>query len=91
MVVTLENTKAWLRIESTTEDALIESFIGAAEELVEGILRFPLSELEVVPESIHQAIYYGVSQFYEKRNELVMTELIQSMRGLLAMHRREAW
>ena len=46
MVVTLENTKNWLKVESNDDDALIENSIAAAEGLVEGILRFPLSDFE---------------------------------------------
>jgi len=91
LVVTLENTKVWLRVESNDEDALIESFIVTAEDIVSGILRFPLAEFEEVPEPIKHAIYYGVSQFYERRNELVMGELIDTMKRLLFMYRREAW
>lgn len=91
MIVSLEKTKAWLRVESNDEDALIESFIVAAEDIVTGILRYPLTEFEEIPEPVKHAIYYGVSQFYERRNELVMGELIDTMKRLLFMYRREAW
>ena len=39
MVVTLEDTKKWLRIDVDTENALIEAMIETAEDIVEGILR----------------------------------------------------
>ncbi len=54
MIVTLEKTKEWIRVESNDEDALIESFIAAAEDIVSGILRFPLSELSEVPETVNR-------------------------------------
>lgn len=91
MVVNLENTKAWLRVEGNDEDALIESFIAAAEDMVEGILRFPLSEFSDVPEPVKHAIYFAVSKLYEERNELNTGSLTEVLKALLFSYRRVAW
>ncbi|WP_139904003.1 head-tail connector protein [Clostridium thermarum] len=92
MIVTLEETKLWLRVEHSDEDALIESFIAAAEELVEGILRFPLSEFEVsIPEAIKYAVFFTVSKFYEERNELNMEEINSVLKALLFSYRKVDW
>ena len=92
MIVTLEETKLWIRVEHSDEDALIESFILAAEELVEGILRFPLSEFEgSVPEAIKHAVFFTVSKFYEDRNELNMEEVNSILRALLSSYRKADW
>lgn len=91
MVVTLEETKEWLRVESNDEDALIESFMGAAEDIVEGVLRYPLSELESVPETIRQTVIFCVSRLYEERNQIQPIELIESVKGFLYAYRKEAW
>lgn len=92
MIVTLEETKIWVRVEHNDEDALIESFIMAAEELVEGILRFPLSEYEEsVPEAVKHAVYFTVSKFYEERNELDMQGITEVLKALLFSYRREQW
>ena len=92
MIVTLEETKLWIRVEHSDEDALIESFILAAEELVEGILRFPLSEFEgIVPEAIKHAVFFTVSKFYEDRNELDMAEINDVLRALLFSYRKAEW
>lgn len=92
MVVTLENTKEWIRVESNNEDALIESFILVAEDIVEGILRFPLSDYgEEVPESVKHSIYFGVSKFYEERNEIDMKGLIEILNALLFSQRKVEW
>ena len=92
MIVTLEETKLWIRVEHSDEDALIESFILAAEELVEGILRFPLSEFEgSVPEAIKHAVFFTVSKFYEDRNELNMEEVNSILRALLSSYRKAEW
>jgi len=89
--VTLENTKAWLRIEANNEDALIESFIVAAEDMVEGILRFPLAEFAVVPEPVKHAIYFAVSKLYEERNELDTATLTEVLKALLFSYRQVQW
>jgi hypothetical protein len=91
LVVNLENTKAWLRVEGNDEDALIESFIAAAEDMVEGILRFPLSEFSDVPEPVKHAIYFAVSKLYEERNELNTGSLTEVLKALLFSYRRVAW
>jgi len=91
LIVTLEKTKEWLRVESGDEDALIESFITAAEDIVGGILRFPLSEFEEVPETVKQAIYYAVSVMYEQRESLDIVALINTLRGMLFVYRKDEW
>jgi hypothetical protein len=92
LVVTLEKTKEWLRVEGNTEDPLIESLILAAEDIVEGILRFPLSEYDGnVPEPVKQAIYFAVSKLYEERNELNTGELTDLLKKLLFAQRKAGW
>ena len=92
LVVTLEKTKEWLRAEGENEDSLIESFILAAEDIVEGVLRFPLSEYaENVPESVKHAIYFAVSKLYEERNELNTGELTEVLKRLLFAQRKVEW
>lgn len=92
MIVPLEETKLWLKVDHSDEDALIESFITAAEELVEGILRFSLSEFEVsIPETIKYAVFFTVSKFYEERNELNMEEINSVLKALLFSYRKVDW
>lgn len=92
MIVTLDETKLWIRVDHSDEDALIESFILAAEELVEGILRFPLSEFEGnVPEAIKHAVFFTVSKFYEDRNDLDMQDINSVLRALLFSYRKAEW
>ena len=91
MIVTLEKTKEWLRVESSDEDVLIAGLIAAAEDIVSGILRFPLSEFEDVPETVRQAIYYAVSVMYEQRESLDIVALMESLRGMLFAYRKAAW
>ena len=91
MIVTLEKTKEWLRVESNDEDALIERFITAAEDIVSGILRFPLSGLLEAPEIVKQAVYFAVSVMFEQRESLDIAVLINSLRGMLFAYWEDAW
>lgn len=91
MFVTLEKTKEFLRVESTDEDALIERFITAAEDIVGGILRFPLIEFEEVPEIVEQAICLAVSVMFEQRESLDIVVLMTTLRGMLFTYRKDAW
>ena len=91
MFVTLEKTKEFLRVESTDEDALIERFITAAEDIVGGILRFPLSEFEEVPETVEQAVCLAVSVMFEQRESLDIVALMITLRGMLFAYRKDVW
>ena len=100
MVITLDEAKLYLRIDSDEEDTLITSFILTAEEICEEILRFPLSEFEDVPKLVKQAILYCVANMYEKRegsyyymkNESGnISETIEIMKLILGNLRKESW
>lgn len=91
MIVTLDKTKQWLRVESNDEDALIESFITAAEDIVSGILRFPLCEMDEVPEIIEQAVILAVSRLYEERESFDIAALMTALRGMLFAYREDTW
>lgn len=91
MFVTLEKAKQFLRVESPDEDALIDRFIIAAEDIVGGILRFPLSEFEDVPETVKQAVCLAVSVMFEQRESLDIVALMAALRGMLFAYRKDAW
>lgn len=91
MVVTLEEAKLYLRVDGDEEDMLITHFILTTQELCEGILRYPLSEIEGIPETIKQAILYGVGCFYEQREVIDINEVTEVMKSLLSAHRKEGW
>ena len=92
LAVSLEETKKWIRVDNDEEDTLIESFILAAQDIVENILRFPLSEFEAsIPEAIKHAVFFTVSRLYEDRNELSMEEVNFILRALLSSYRKAEW
>ena len=91
MVITLKEVKAYLRVDGDEEDMLITSFIIAAEEMCEGILRYPLDELTLVPETVKQAVFYIVGQLYENREQVPIDEILEVVKCLLFNFRKESW
>ena len=91
MVVSLEDVKLYLRVDGEEEDTLISNFINVSEDLVEGILRYSVSEFEVVPEIVKQAVMYSVANMYEKREDYDAKEVIDIMTKLLFSYRKDEW
>ena len=91
MIVSLEETKIYLRIDGDEENTLVTNFISTAEELCEGVLRFPLSEFAEVPETVRQAVLYLVASMYEMRETINMKEVLDVVTRLLFTYRRESW
>lgn len=91
MVVNLEETKLYLKVDGDEEDALISNFIATAEELCEDILRCPIEGFTVTPEAVKQAILYAVANFHEQRENLDIKALVEVMTRLLFAYRQEAW
>lgn len=91
MVVTLEETKLYLRVDGDEENTLITKFILTAEELCEDILRYKLTEFETIPEAVRQAILYAVANMYEMRETFDVKSVIETVTRLLFSYRRESW
>ncbi|WP_338433271.1 head-tail connector protein [Clostridium tyrobutyricum] len=91
MVISLEEAKLYLRVEGDEEDTLITDFITASEEICEGILRYSLSELDTVPDTVKQAVLFAVANMYEKRENFEAKEVLDIMTRLLFSYRKESW
>ena len=66
-MLTLQETKDFLRLDGDDEDALVSSLIVTAKELTEDVLRRPLSDFREVPDTVHQAMLILVGTLYEER------------------------
>ena len=66
-MLTLQETKDFLRLGGGDEDALVSSLIVTAKELTEDVLRRPLSDFREVPDTVHQAMLILVGTLYEER------------------------
>ena len=95
-MLTLEESKLYLRVDSDDEDVLITSLNQTAKEMVEDILRYELTEYDTIPQSINQSMLYIVSTLYESRqvgnaNAIKMDELIETVRRMVEPHRKKVW
>lgn len=66
-MLTLQETKEFLRIDGDEEDALISSLILTAKDLTEDVMRRKLSDFEELPETVRQAMLILVATLYEER------------------------
>lgn len=90
-MLSLEEVKLYLRIDGDEEDALVASFLDTAQELCEGVLRYPLTEFDKLPETVKQALLYAVAAMYEKREGAGIKETLDILKRLLFAYRRESW
>lgn len=96
-MLTLQETKDFLRLDGDDEDALVSSLIVTAKELTEGVLRRKLTEFKEVPETVHQAMLIVVATLYEERqvakdkSGVDIKETLDLVRRMLFAYRREAF
>ena len=64
MVVTLEEIKQYVRIDSADEDELLLALSGTAESLCEDILRCSFEPCAEVPDPVRTAVLYGICLLY---------------------------
>lgn len=87
MLVPLEEMKAYLRVDSSDEDALITDFLETAEKLCEDVTRTDEDSLKQVKNS-RLAIMYTAAYFYEHREEADYSQLMLTLRSLFWGERR---
>ncbi len=94
-MLTLQETKDFLRVDGDDEDTLISSLIITAKVLTEDVLRRPLTEFEELPEPIRQAMLIIVGTLYEERQVskdktgVDIKETLDLVRQMLFGYRRE--
>lgn len=85
-MISLDDAKVYLKIDSLEEDFLIEQLIETSQALCEGILRQP-SESEI----LKTAILYGVAYLYEHRESANHKELRETLYHLLLSERKDVF
>lgn len=91
MIVTLTEAKAYLRVDTDVEDALIETLIKSAQALCEDVSRLDTEEFEKVGDVAKIATLFTLSYFYEHREDANHTELKLRLRSLLSDVRKAAF
>ena len=87
-MISLEETKNYLRVDTADDDALIQNILTATEKLCMDILRTEeRSVLEAEPNA-KVAVLYATAYLYEHREEADHKALTLSLRALLSGNRK---
>ena len=91
MMISLEEAKNYLRVDTADDDTLIQNILIATEKLCMDILRTDeQSVLEAEPNA-KVAVLYATAYLYEHREEADHKALTLSLRALLSGSRKEAF
>ena len=91
MLVTLSEMKQYLRVDSSDEDALIESLIVSAENICRDVARLDDEEFMAGSLTTKVAVLYAVAYLYEHREDADHHALTLSLRSLLFGVRKEGF
>ena len=91
MLVTIEEAKQYLRVDTSEEDSLIEDIIHAAEKLCEDVARLDADEALQESASTKMAVLYAIAYLFEHREEADHHALTLSLRSLLFGVRKEGF
>ena len=86
-LISLPETKNYLRVDHCEDDKLILTLIDTAQRLVMDIGRMDEAALAVNEETTRQAMLYTVSYLYENRNGADYHKLTLTLRSLLFAQR----
>lgn len=90
-MISLEEAKNYLRVDTADDDALIQNILTATEKLCMDILRTEeRSVLEAEPNA-KVAVLYATAYLYEHREEADHRALTLSLGALLSGSRKEAF
>lgn len=90
-VVTLDEAKQYLRVDSSDEDAFISRLIETGEQMCADMARMEAAELEECLPMARIAVLYVIAYLYEHREEADHEELVQTLRSLLFGIRKEVF
>ena len=82
-MISLEEAKTYLRVDSADEDTLILSFLETAEKLVKDVSRLSDEEFEREENRVRIAVLYATAYLFENREKANHKELTLTVRALL--------
>lgn len=91
MIVTLDEAKDYLRIDTDYDDALIEVLLRSAQKLCADVARLNESVYETKGDTAKVAVLYALGYLYENRAEADMHKLTLTLRSLLFSIRQETF
>lgn len=91
MLVSLEEAKNYLRVDSSDDDEFIRTLILTAERLVTDVSRLSSDYLEIQGDVVKVAELYAIAYLYEHREEADHKGLMLTLRNLMFGVRREVF
>lgn len=82
-LVTMEEAKAYLRVDTGDEDSLIQSLLIASAKLAMDVARLSEDEVSEHQELMKTAVLFTLGYLYEHREEADHHELVMTLRNLL--------
>ncbi len=83
MLVTIDEAKAYLRVDTGDEDSLIQSLLTSSEKLAMDVARLSEEEVPEHQELLKTAVLFTLGYLYEHREEADHHELVMTLRNLL--------
>ncbi|MGT2681438.1 head-tail connector protein [Streptococcus porci] len=83
MSLTLEEVKQYVRVDSSDDDALLESLMLSAKQLCSHILRVDETDELLQKDEVKIAMLYAIAYLYEHREEANHKDLTLTLRSLL--------
>lgn len=91
MIVTLDEAKEYLRVDTDDEDDLITNLLNAAINLCCDVSRLEMEEYETAGELAKTAVLFTLGYFFEHREDANPAELVLRLRALLFSIRKAAF
>ena len=83
MLVSLDEAKQYLRVDTSSEDTLIESLLESAEGICTDVARLSSDETPDNLPMMRAAVFYTLAYLYEHREEADHHELMLTLRAIL--------
>ena len=87
----IEEMKLYLGIDGDWLDSLIADLINQAQEIIEKVLRYPLSEFDLLPQTIKETAKFIVSAYYTNRERTNARELENTVSLMLSEYRKKVF
>lgn len=91
MLVSLEEMKLYLRVDSETEDTLILQLLESAEKVCQDVIRADEETLKKSNNAKTAIMYNTTAYFYEHREEADYKQLMLTLRSLLFGDRKDGF
>ena len=91
MLVSVEEMKQYLRVDSSDDDELISQMIKTAESLCRDVARMDAEAFAEASDTTKTAVLYAVAYLYEHREDADHKALTISLRSLLFGVRKEGF